>query len=106
MSAGSYRVPVFLQQPVDTTGADGRVVRSFEAAGTTFVSLRLQGQTERFDNDQLVSRGLYEIRLRPFSGLKGGWHIVAGTRVFRVLSIADPTMRQREWICEAEEEGA
>ncbi|MEP1931258.1 MAG: head-tail adaptor protein [Roseibium sp.] len=105
MSAGTYRVPVLLQRPVETSGAGGAVSRDFVAAGTAFASLKLKRQTERFDDEQLGSRRTYEISLRPFSGLKGGWRIVAGSRVFRVLSIADPTMRNRQWICEAEEEG-
>ena len=106
MSAGRYRVPVILQQPVDVRAPDGEVTRSFETVGTVFASLRLVGQAEQVDGGQLHTRRAYDLRLRPFSGFEGGWRIVVGARVFRVLSTSDPNLRNREWVCRVEEEGA
>lgn len=105
MRAGKYRLPVVLQRPVEIRAASGEITRTFELAGSAFAALRLKNQTERFQDEQLSSAKTWDIRLRPFSGLTGGWRILAGSRVFRVLSVTDATARGRELQCEAEEEG-
>ncbi|QDG78423.1 head-tail adaptor protein [Labrenzia sp. PHM005] len=104
MRAGDYRLPIVLQRPVEVRATSGEVTLTFETAGTGFAALRLKSQAERFDGERLLSRKLWEIRLRPFSSLTGGWRIVSGVRVFRVLSVADPDGRVRGLVCDAEEE--
>lgn len=106
MRAGDYRLPVILQRPVEIRAASGEASRSFEAAGQAFAAVRLKTQTERLDGERLASRKGWEVRLRPFSGLTGGWRIVIGSRVLRVLSASDADGRSRELVVEAEEEEA
>gem|GEM_PF-5308663 len=105
MRAGDYRLPVVLQRPVEIRAASGEATRSFETAGAAFAALRLKNQTERFQDEHLSSVKVWDIRLRPFSGLSGGWRILVGSRVFQVLSVADASARGRELQCEVEEEG-
>ena len=104
MRAGAYRVPVVLQRPIETRLASGEITATYEAAGSVFAALRLKSQRERFEDNRTASSKTWEIRLRPFSGLAGGWRVLSGTRVFRVLSVCDPTGWRRELLCEAEEE--
>ncbi|CTQ67431.1 Bacteriophage head-tail adaptor [Roseibium alexandrii] len=104
MRAGDYRVPVVLQRPLETRSASGEITTSYEAAGSVFAALRLKSQSERFAESRTASSKTWEIRLRPFPGFSGGWRVLSGTRVFRVLSVCDPTGRRRELLCEAEEE--
>lgn len=104
MKAGDYRLPVILQRPVEVREASGKVTLTFEAAGSVFAALRLKNQSEQFDGDRLLSRKTWEVRLRPFSGLTGGWQIVSGSRVLRILSVSDADGRKRELLCEATEE--
>ncbi|MBO9424407.1 head-tail adaptor protein [Labrenzia sp. R4_1] len=104
MRAGAYRVPVILQRPLETRSASGDITTTYEAAGSVFAALRLKSQSERFADSRSASSKTWEIRLRPFSGLAGGWRILFGTRVLRVLSVCDPTGLRRELLCETEEE--
>ncbi|WP_395175177.1 head-tail adaptor protein [Roseibium alexandrii] len=82
MRAGAYRVPVVLQRPIETRLASGEITANYEAAGSVFAALRLKSQSERFADSRTASSKTWEIRLRPFSGLAGGWRILSGTRVF------------------------
>ncbi|WP_186009044.1 head-tail adaptor protein [Roseibium alexandrii] len=97
-------MPVVLQRPLETRSASGEITTSYEAAGSVFAALRLKSQSERFAESRTASSKTWEIRLRPFPGFSGGWRVLSGTRVFRVLSVCDPTGRRRELLCEAEEE--
>lgn len=106
MRSGDYRVPIVLQRPVDLANASGAVTRTYQVAGTAFAAIRLLNHFERFDGAQRFSSRTYEVRLRPVAGLAGEWRVVAGSRVFRVLSVADTDLRGREQVCRAEEEGA
>lgn len=103
MRTGDYRLPVILQRLVEVRAASGEVTRTFENAGQAFAAIRLKSQAERIDGDHLASRKGWEVRLRPFSGLTGGWRIIFGSRVLRVLSVSDPEARGRELVVEAEE---
>lgn len=105
MSAGKYRIPVVLQRPDDIRSESGQVIRTYTAVDRAFASLRFKGQSEDLDGGRAISRRTWQVRLRPFAGLAGGWRVLAVSRVLRVLSVTDPDGRGREWLCEAEEEG-
>lgn len=105
MSAGRYRTPVALEQPVLTTAADGAAALVYLAAGSDFASIRVTRQREADSGSRLDGIASHEIRLRFRSDVTGGWRVSAGLRRFRLLSAVPADDRGRELVCLAEEEG-
>ncbi|MBD8893497.1 phage head completion protein [Roseibium litorale] len=104
MSAGRYRTPVELEQPVRTQSAGGAAVLVYAAAGPDFAEIRCLRQGEAVLSDRLSGTVTHEIRLRYREDVAGGWRVVAGAKTFRILSAADENLRGKTLLCLAEEE--
>jgi len=105
MSAGAYRVPVILEQPVATQLPDGRASLVYASAGTDFIEMTLLSLQEQALNARLEGTATHRIKLRYRPDLTGGWRLKSNERVFRLLAVSDPDGRERELHCMAEEEG-
>ncbi|MEJ8473953.1 head-tail adaptor protein [Roseibium algae] len=104
MSAGLYRHPVTLQQPVHTVAADGSAALIYAEAGDDFAAIRPLRQGERQSGGRLEGVITHEIRLRHRDDLAGGWQVISGARSFRVLSTFETDGTAREITCLSEEE--
>ncbi|WP_300471143.1 phage head closure protein [Breoghania sp.] len=78
---------------------------SFEAAGSVWGAVMVRGMVERFTDDRFDGVVTHRIRLRHRADIAGGWRLVQGLRVFRVLAASDPDNRGRWLDVLAEEEG-
>ncbi|WP_417667349.1 head-tail adaptor protein [Roseibium sp.] len=105
MSAGRYRTPIELEQPVVTHAADGAASLVYLAAGSDFAAIRTLRQREDLRGERLEGVVTHEIRLRYRDDVIGGWRMSAGLRRYRVLSAAPRDDRGAELFCLAEEEG-
>lgn len=106
MNAGRYRVPVTLEQPVQTVAADGSATLVYVEAGTGFAAIKAKSQRQDGLEGRFQGIVTHEIRLRYRDDLTGGWRIKARNRVFRLLAVTDPDLKSRELLCLAEEEDA
>ncbi|WP_170230579.1 head-tail adaptor protein [Roseibium hamelinense] len=97
-------MPVVLLRPVHSVEADGTASLTYAEAGADFAAVALKSQGEAPVAGHLDGVATHDIRLRYRAGLKGGWKLVSGTRIFRLLSVNDPDGRYRELRCAAEEE--
>ncbi len=104
MSAGPYRTPVQLEQPVVTRSDDGSAALVYLNVGPDFAAIRPTRQRESSETGRLEGVVTHEIRLRYREDLTGGWRLVAGLRRFRVLSATPADDRNRAMLCLAEEE--
>lgn len=104
MSAGRYRTPVELEQPVRTQASDGSAVLVYAAARPDFAEIRCLSQGEAVLSDRLSGTVTHEIRLRYREDIAGGWRVRAGAKTFRILSAAGEDLRGRTVLCLAEEE--
>ena len=104
MSAGTFRTPVELEQPVRTQAADGSAALVFVSAGSAFAAIRCLRQGESVLSDRLSGTATHEIRLRYREDIAGGWRVKAGARIFRILSASDWNLREKDLLCLAEEE--
>ncbi|SHL64510.1 phage head closure protein [Roseibium suaedae] len=104
MSAGRYRTPVELEEPVRTQSADGSAVLVHVPAGTDFAEIRCLRQDEAVLSDRVDGMATHEICLRYREDIAGGWLVAAKGRRFRILSAADEDLRGRTVLCLAEEE--
>ncbi|WP_417684648.1 head-tail adaptor protein [Roseibium sp.] len=105
MSAGRYRTPVTLEQPVVTHGADGTASLVYLSAGADFAAIRPSRLREELRGERLEGVVTHEIRLRHRDDITGGWRMSAGLRRYRLLSVAQGDDRGTELFCLAEEEG-
>lgn len=106
MSAGSYRVPIILEQPVQTVAIDGSAALVYMETGAGFAAIKVKAQREDASEGRLTGIATHEIRLRYRADLTSGWRVCTQTQVFRLLAVTDPDLRGRELICLAEEETA
>ncbi len=105
MSAGTYRTPVDLEQPVQTVATSGETVLVYTAAGSGFAAIKAVRQADEIRGGRLDGIVTHSIRMRYRADLAGGWRVMTGSQVFRVLSVTDPDQRERDILCLAEEEG-
>ncbi|PTW57657.1 SPP1 family predicted phage head-tail adaptor [Breoghania corrubedonensis] len=94
-----------VQRPVITDDGAGGAVTSFEPAGAIWGAVMVRGMAERFSDERLDGVVTHRIRLRAPSQVAGGWRLIKGARVFRVLAASDPDDRGRWLDLLAEEEG-
>ncbi len=88
-------------------GAGGETV-SYQIAGALWGAVMVRGMAERYADERLDGIVTHRIRLRHGSGvvgeIAGGWRLVSGVRVFRVL-VAAPVEDGGRWLdalCEEE----
>ncbi|WP_321341791.1 head-tail adaptor protein [Breoghania sp.] len=97
-----------VQRPVSSDDGAGGQTISFEAAGALWGAVMVRGMVERYADERLDGVVTHRIRLRLGSGvaseISGGWQLVSGARVFRVLAAtpADDGGRWLDTLCEEE----
>ena len=94
-----------LERPVLSDDGAGGTVTSYEPAGFAWGAVMVRAMAERFSDERLDGVVTHRIRLRGDAEVAGGWRLVKGTRVFRVLAASDPDDRGRWRDLLAEEEG-
>ena len=109
--AGPLRHVVAIQQPV-TAIVDGLGATAPTTWTAVYSAVRAEVRPLRGDQylagQQLASIVDYKIRIRYHSGIKNGWRVVFGTRIYKIVSVIDPEMRKiyLDLMCKEIMEGA
>jgi SPP1 family predicted phage head-tail adaptor len=102
---GHLRDQVHLQQPLEVDDGSGGVTTSWMSVASVWATITPRSQREASVAGHLDGIVTHRVRLRHREDLRGGWRIVKGTRILRVLVVSDPDGRRRFVECLCEEEG-
>lgn len=102
---GGLRRRVAIERPDEAPdGAGGRLV-GWLAAGHAWAEIAPAGANEAAVAGRLDGVATHRVTIRHRADVGGGWRLVAGARVLRVLAAFDPDERRRRLILICEEEG-
>lgn len=102
MTIGEMRARVRLYAPARDEDDIGGASRAWtdEGAVWAWIAPAGAGETSAFDRADPTAR--YRVTIRARSDVRGGWRLIWGARVFRIVSAADEPNARRTLICEEE----
>ncbi|WP_349360076.1 head-tail adaptor protein [Stappia sp.] len=103
--AGDLDRPMRLERPDRIEASDGEAEIVFTDMGAVFVALAPASLAQRQVLERVDGVASHSATLRAGSGIAGGWRLVEGARVFRVLAVDDAPRRSGYVTCLVEEEG-
>ncbi|AXS39962.1 phage head closure protein [Breoghania sp. L-A4] len=110
MSAGhkagiaDLRARVALQAPQESDDGSGGVTVAWADVATVWAFVEPQSAREQAVSGHLDGVVTHAVILRYRDDVRGGWRIVSGEQIFRVLATHDLDGRARRLLCRCEEE--
>ncbi|MEL6966005.1 MAG: phage head closure protein [Pseudomonadota bacterium] len=94
-----------LQQPVETTDAQGGLDVTWVTVANIWCALRPVRLTEETRAHQQIEDIFHDITCRFRTDIESGWRFALDGRTFTILSVHDPDERRAYLVCRTRSEG-